>query len=136
MRRLIMGVWLCVVAPTLLPAVAAAQAPAPTCTEEARKRIQVELDGIEALRKVGIAGISLNALRGVCTTVRSVEGSMSWITEPVIRRALELLKSQGFDFGDDVHIIASVCQHLHEYTDDFAVGRRERELRDKLAQCR
>lgn len=123
---------------TSAPTVALAQAPAPatTCTEEARKKIQVELDGIEALRKVGIAGISLNALRGVCTPIRSVEGSVRWITEPVIKKALELLKSQGYDFGDDVHIFASVCENLHYYTDEFAVGKRERELKEKIAGCK
>jgi len=113
-----------------------APAPAPVCTEADKKKIQVELDGIEALRKVGIAGISLNALHGVCTTVRSVEGSMTWITEPIIKKVLELLKSQGLDFGDDIHIMASLCANLHHYTDEFAVGKRERELKEKLAQCK
>jgi hypothetical protein len=118
------------------PARAQSPVPAPSCTDVDRQKIQVELDGIEALRKHGIAGVSLNALCGVCTAVRSVEGSMSWITEPVIKSALELLKSQGYDFGDDTHILASLCTNVHEYTDEFAVGKRERELKEKLARCK
>ena len=83
--------------------------PASACSDAEKKRIQVELDGIEALRKVGIAGISLNALRGVCVPVRSLEGSVKWIIEPVIKKAIELLKDQGIDLGDvDVHVSAVV----------------------------
>ena len=111
--------------------------PASACSDAEKKRIQVELDGIEALRKVGIAGISLNALRGVCVPVRSLEGSVKWIIEPVIKKAIELLKDQGIDLGDvDVHVFSAICENVHYYTDEFAVGRRERELKEKLAQCK
>ena len=113
-------------------------ASAQQCTDDEKKKIQVELDGIEALRKVGIAGVSLNSLRGVCTAVHSVEGTFMSIAEPVIRKALEVLKNQGgIDLADaDLRVISSICANLHFYTDEFAVGRRERELKEKLAQCK
>ena len=112
-------------------------ASASECTEADKKKIQVELNGIEALRKVGFAGISLNSLRGACTVVRSVEGTFMSLAEPVIRKALEVLKDQGgIDLTDaDLHVISSICENLHHYTDEFAVGRRERELKERLAQC-
>ncbi len=109
---------------------------AEVCTPERRKELQVELDGIEALRKMGIGGLSLNAMRGACTMLRSVEGPFVWLAEPAMRRALALLKSQGYDLGEiDLHVFSSICKNIHYYVDDFAVGQRERQVLEELKQC-
>ncbi len=128
---------LCVLLIVILAAQPAYAQTPPACTEAQKKEIQVELDGIDAIRKIGIGGVSLNALRGVCTPIRSVEGSLLWIAEPIIRKALELLKTQGFDLTNvDLHVISNICKNLHHYTDEFAVGKRERELKERLTQCK
>ncbi len=136
MRVLLTALMLAFVSITTIDS-AYAQQPAPECTEDKKKEIRVELEGIEALRKVGIGGVSLNALRGICTTVRSTEGAVLWIAEPIIRKGLEVTRDlTGIDFtGFDLHVLSRICVNIHHYTDEFAVGRRERELREKLGRC-
>lgn len=110
----------------LVHSVALAQ---PACTPERIREINVELDGIAAMRRMG----GLDFARGVCTVVRSTEDFIGRFGGDSLAAIDRLLKNMGVTVPPN--IISGLCKTIHLYVDDFAVGKRERELREELATC-
>ncbi len=101
----------------------------PRCTPERIRELQVELDGIAAMRRMG----GLDFARGICTVVRSAENLVGRFGGNILSYIDSILKQRGIDVPPNV--VSDLCKGIHQFADDLAVGKREQEIKDELSAC-
>ena len=75
----------------------------------------------------------LNAARGACTVILSIERfTVTWGGS-----VIDAIEAQLKRIGVTVpaNAVSTLCKNIHHFADDFVVGKREKELRDELALC-